>query len=136
MKRRLHVERITMAAVGGPLVGGLLVGLWYLYKFIPGILSIENVFAAVLFTSLITAFAFFAFLMGVLIVGLPLWVVLHRLGRTEPLSAAAVGGVATALGVWAIGGFSDSDIVWLSLDGAVVGWAVQRIAYKPIQDSE
>ncbi len=140
MKHRLRFERITQAAVGGPLVGGLLVGVWFLHKSFlgstPNHFSVEYVFALVFLTLLAIAIAFFAFLMGVLIVGLPLWVVLHRLGRTEPLSAAGVGGVATAIGVWAIGSFSNSDLVWLGLDGAVVGWAVQRIAYKPFQDSE
>ena len=145
MKRKLRVDRITKAAVCGPLVGGLLVGLWFVRKVLPDVVlstvSLET--AALLFahTLLAISIATFAFVVGVLVVGLPLWWGLNRLGQTGPSSAATVGGVATTLGAWVLWGCTMetsalANILLLGLDGAIVGWIVQRVAYEPIHEGK
>lgn len=145
MKRRLRVERIIQAAVGGPLVGGLLVGLWFVLRTLSDVvlstLSPETAVLLVAHTLLVITIATFAFDVGVLVVGLPLWWGLNRLGQTGPSSAATVGGVATTLGAWVLWGCpmetsALANILLLGLDGAIVGWIIQRVAYEPIHDGE
>jgi hypothetical protein len=96
----------------------------------------------------ITAFAFIVWLLGLLVVGAPVWGVMHSLGARSAGLAAAFGAIAppTLYLACSLHG-RPTSVVWalreewtlyliLTAIGAVVGWTVARSAYRQPESGE
>ena len=138
MTRRTSPTRIAMAFLGGPIVGGLLVGFWLVARNLdPGDLDTGGFVLAVFAAFGAATVASIAFGAGIVVLGSPVWWLLHRLGQTSAWTATLAGGVVTfcGSGILIACGMGSPDLDWLALilDGAIVGWLIQRIAYRPIR---
>lgn len=142
MARRLRLERITTALVAGGFAGGLGPGLWFVRTPLIEALRSSDFAGAGLVVGLVLTSACIAalvFLLGVLLLGGPLWIGAHRFGRTDPVSAAVVGAFAVLLGVVLMTlldviNVSAVEVFLLALDGAFVGVLIQRLAYQRIAE--
>jgi len=93
----------------------------------------------VLFTGYALFCAFLVFCVGLGLIGLPAWFVLHRMGRRSRTDAAIAGGalsaIPTAALITAAGGLSDPSALMSGLvvtgAGIVAGLAFRRAAYGP-----
>ncbi|WP_298158141.1 hypothetical protein [Brevundimonas sp.] len=83
-------------------------------------------------------YAFIVFLLGLLIVGTPVWLLMARLKRNQRLDATVCGAVLAGLAGFVIMQMF-SGVVWswtplayaaaLALPGAAAGWTLHRVAY-------
>lgn len=77
--------------------------------------------------------ALIPFSLGVWMVGLPAWMILHRVGWTSRLhallSGAVLAGAAGAILSALTGGSPIEAGAFLLLPGAIAGWTLHRIAY-------
>lgn len=79
--------------------------------------------------------AAFGFVIGLLLIGLPVWAGLSALGRTSrgaaiaagALLAALAGGLLGSMGMGLNGGLRSTAFMFIP--GAVAGWTLHRIAY-------
>ena len=98
--------------------------------------------AAILAFPYLLVGSFLVFLVGLSVVGLPLWMVFERLGWRRPRHAAALGAAASyaaCLGIALAVNSGETlpsplwrvalDTLPIALDGAFVGWVVWRMAY-------
>lgn len=75
---------------------------------------------------------------GLIFVGCPIWALLERLGTRGPLTAALSGVVAVyAVGLlWFPSSIEDAvgpGRTLLAISGGMVGWVIERVAYRPIK---
>ena len=77
-----------------------------------------------------------AFLVGLVIVGLPMWLALNALGLRARWIAVVAGSVLAPASLWVMerswedgGSGLSSLLVGLVLSGAVAGWTLHRVAY-------
>jgi hypothetical protein len=139
MRNDVKPDRIIMAVVAGALSGGAGVGLWLTGVMLAPTLSGSSgggidpslAIGAGFASALVGAIAF---LLGIIVVGSPVWTVMHRIGATQPWSAAVAGGLLSMAGATALtfamgGARPGTEVFLLGLDGLVVGWLMQRIAY-------
>jgi hypothetical protein len=141
MTQRMHRALLGLlagAAVGGLATGAELAILQLTMNAIGGapisLLDMTlNILLALWMTLMIGLFAALAFAIGLVVVGLPAWAVLFKLGfRTRAVAILAGGflsGIAAAILTLAVG----DDGVWFTvlmlLPGAAAGWTLHRIAY-------
>jgi hypothetical protein len=99
---------------------------------------------ALLFTILALPIAWFLWMIGLLVIGVPGWALLHLLGLTSRWVGAAFGGVATTSTSLLLAdelSFLPIDphdawtglivnACWLGAMGAVVGWIIIKTAYR------
>ncbi|MCA3699868.1 hypothetical protein [Brevundimonas sp.] len=85
-----------------------------------------------------TIYAFVVYLVGLVVIGTPVWLVLVRIGRTTRRDAVIAGGtlctVAGAVIILAMGEPAPAWEPWalaatLAIPGAAAGWTLHRVAY-------
>ncbi len=145
MKRSVDINKAITGVVAGGAPGGAGVALiWVAGSYLmAGARGANSGFDVGLLVTVMLAswiIATIVFWFGIAGLGLPAWALLHRLGWTGPLQAVFFGGLITFAGsvglMLAIGGSLSESVgpaSLLALDGAVVGWVIQRIAYSPIK---
>lgn len=76
------------------------------------------------------------FLIGQIVLGMPAWLLLHRLGRRRRRDAMIAGAVLSTLAAWAnlsVWFYGGPDVAWAAMlfliPGAAAGWTLHRIAY-------
>ncbi|MBC6982620.1 hypothetical protein [Caulobacter sp. 17J80-11] len=81
--------------------------------------------------------ALIVYVLGLGLLGGPVWLILHELGRRDPLSAVVLGGVLNALPIGLpslINGTTDPDtygvVALAAAIGALVGLVIWRVAYR------
>ena len=148
----LHPNRTAPAILVGATMGALSVAAWLVG---PAMVSQERGAEFLLFATFVTAWV--VWVVGLTLVGAPLWVVFERAGRRTPPYALGLGAAATFIAsallllLMDMGGSSSldgRDVVingrrtaygWslllsgaglMALAGAMVGWTVWRIAYR------
>ena len=141
----LSMDRALSALIGAALAGGLATATGILVAMAAPTLAygppsvgdvLTVVFMGAIMVAMLAIYTSFVFAVGLFLLGLPAWAVLHRLGwrgrRTAVvagavLAGAAAGGLALALN-GPVGG-SAGFAAWMVLPGAVAGWTLHRIAY-------
>lgn len=105
--------------------------------FAGAVASVGTVVWLGLFVFLITwLVAAFGFVMGLMLIGLPIWAGLSRLGwmsRGAPMAAGAVlaslaGGLLGSMGSGLDGGLWSA--AFMALPGVAAGWTLHRVAYR------
>ncbi|MFN3670014.1 MAG: hypothetical protein ACK4VY_11950 [Brevundimonas sp.] len=94
-------------------------------------------FNLILFTGLAFVSAFMVFSAGIFLFGLPIWVLLHRIGRRSRTDAMIAGGVLSAIPPTALliatGNLNDASavagVLSVALAGVAAGWTLHRVAY-------
>lgn len=131
--------RITLALIVGALAGaGLVTGLVLVTAIFTGGGGLALVYATLAF-----GIALPVWFVGLLVIGLPAWVVLRAFGLRSRRAAAGAGAVLAggAAALWAglLSALSRSSthelltmvpfLIAMALIGAVVGWVAARVAY-------
>ena len=134
-KARIGAALLAAALAGGATTSAIVVPGMLIISLLGGT-SIEPQ-AAALFLALTAAVASAVFAVGLLVVGAPVWAVMHRRGLRERKHAKTAGallaaGVALALSALAgpqglVGGVIFA--ILMLVPGAVAGWTLHRIAY-------
>lgn len=145
MKRSLDISRAIMGVLAGGAVGGAAVVLFWVVAglVISGGLQTGSGFELGSFVTIMLIAWFIAtavFWLGIVGLGVPVWALVHRIGWAGSAQAAIVGGLVTfagSIGLLLSMGGALPEIIgpasWLALDGAMVAWLVQRIAYRPVR---
>ena len=107
----------------GGLLGGLLTPVWFAVA--------ETDLMALAMFPIVAPFAAIVWLLGLLVIGAPGWSLLHHLGLSGPWAAAGFGffALSPALFVSGLHPWTLFPAVTFMLTGAIVGWAIWRIAY-------
>ena len=132
------IDRIRACSVGaaaGSVVVALEVGLWIL---VPGLLAgghsqadwFYGGLTVLMFISYALIVAFVFFFVGQILVGLPVWLLLERVGRRGALDAAAAGALLAGLVAASLmgGGLIETALaafVQIGIAGAVAGLATR-----------
>jgi hypothetical protein len=141
------IDRAAIALVVGALVGSLLVGATMIVLGLAGVGS-GQLIDPVRLGLIAPIYAFFYFAAGLAAVGVPIWIVLHRRGYRGRLAATVTGFFAAGL-TWLLlqtwnnivrGTIPEVGELWpvlisalpVAIIGAVVGFVVWRIAYRPV----
>lgn len=152
--------RAALALLVGALTGSLLVSAWYLAMFVmassgqlPGDIFLYQ-FRTMLI--LVPMSSFLVFAGGLLIIGIPLWALLHQLGWRSWMHSIIFGflaGVVAALAIQFVprlllasgtiaGNYRERELDWLNIAGsiawigvacAIVGLVIWRIAYRRVE---
>lgn len=143
---RPSIGDIVKALVAGAASGGLTTGIeTYLVMFVFGPFALSpqpptaTIVAAVTsglpIIPFATVVAGLAFMIGLAIVGLPVWAALHVLRLRSRWIAALAGAVLAPASIWVGGSWEagvpafNSVLLGLVLPGAVAGWTLHRVAY-------
>ncbi|WEK57526.1 MAG: hypothetical protein P0Y52_13430 [Candidatus Brevundimonas phytovorans] len=131
--------RKALAILAGALVGGFPVAVAFVATLLAanGPPRLMEVGMAIVMVSFVTLYASIPFLIGIVMLGLPIWLCLERLGRRDAMTAIGTGALITFAGVYVLAAWAQMEIglghLLLALDGAVVGLVIQRVAYGPIK---
>ena len=85
------------------------------------------IWSGLLVFAVVWVVAALVFLVGLLFVGLPVWMGLDRLGWMSPVLAPGAGTALSALAAGRFGGLPSA--AFLLLPGAAAGWTLHRVAY-------
>ena len=120
------------------LAGGLMLGAEVaLYMLTEAIRTGDSVALLWLSGIMVGLYAALFFVAGLTVIGLPVLWGLRLLRRGGPVSAAlagAIGATVVVTGMMVLGGVTDSALgfaVFLILPGALAGWVLWRIAFRP-----
>lgn len=120
------------------LAGGLMLGAEVaLYMLTEAIRTGDSVALLWLSGIMVGLYAALFFVAGLTVIGLPVLWGLRLLRRGGPVSAALAGAIGATLvvtGMMVLGGVTDSALgfaVFLILPGALAGWVLWRIAFRP-----
>lgn len=132
-RRATSMDRITLAVLAGSAAGGGSVALWLLVVGAAGIgeVTLQGVLAGLVMTTVAFTYVSAIWGVGIVLLGGPVWFALHLMKLTSPLAATATGGLMAWGGANAIFGPAFEPHLFF-LAGAIIGWIIQRIAYRPI----
>jgi hypothetical protein len=139
MTSRASDHRKALAIMAGALAGGFPVAVAFVTASLTanGPPRLVEVGMAIVMVGLVTFYASIPFLIGIVMLGLPVWLCLERLERRDPMTATVSGAITTFAGVSVLAAWAQIEIglghLLLALDGAVVGLVIQRLAYRPIR---
>ncbi len=95
---------------------------------------VTSIMLSVWLILMIGLFAAIAFSIGLVIVGLPAWALLLRLGLRTRRVAVLAGAGLTAVTAAGLGLWSGYDGIWFTvfmiLPGVAAGWTLHRVAYR------
>jgi hypothetical protein len=126
----------TAAAVGAALVAAGFAVAGVIVQAINGMT--DQILAGLWITPVAFLYAFVVFLVGLAVIGTPVWLLLFRMGRTKRRDAVLAGTVlcvlAGAASIAAVGEPMASWEPWalaasLAVPGAAAGWTLHRVAY-------
>jgi hypothetical protein len=143
MNQRTHhalLGLVAAAAVGGLTTAvGIVLAMVipaFTNGFPPPVEILTETMMAVAMILMLSIYTAIVFAMGLLIVGLPAWAVLYRLGFRTRWVAVLAGSVLTSATASALAfalNASHSDAGWFGLlmipPGAAAGWTLHRVAY-------
>lgn len=139
MTRRASGHRKALAIMAGALAGGFPVAAAFVAALLAanGSPSLAEVGMAIVMVGFVTLYASIPFLIGIVMLGLPIWLCLEHLKRRDPITAIISGALTTFAGAYVLAAWAQMEIglghLLLALDGAVVGLVIQRVAYRPIK---
>lgn len=135
-ERRMSPLGAAIGLAAGALTGGMLTGLAWAVATAPT----GGLPAVVFAVELVLPIATMVWGAGLVVVGLPGWLVLHLLGaRCQQAAMLYGGGLGVAAGalIGAAGnGFAAPSLVagvFLGIAGVLVGWVVAKVAYAPVK---
>ena len=135
MKRLLT---ILLGVLAASLAGGLALGAEVaIYMLVEAIRTGESPALLWLSGIMVGLYAALFFVAGLTVVGLPVLWGLGLMKRVGPISAAIAGAIGATVAVTAMmmfGGVTDTALgfaVFLILPGALAGWLLWRIAFRP-----
>lgn len=139
MRQRV-LKRPILGFAAGAVTGGALVSAFMTFVYatsypVEGGTFVPDFQGTVMWAVLSLTVATIVWAIGLIIVGYPIWLLLHRFSTRGPLAAALSGVTAVYLVGLALGPLSvtsalDLDRILLAIAGGVVGFVIQRIAYK------
>lgn len=145
---RPPIGDIVKALVAGAASGGLTTGIeTYLVMFVFGPFTLnppptlamiaQSIIIGLSIIPVATVVAGLAFMVGLVVVGLPAWAVLYAVRLRSRWPAALVGSILAPASIW-VGGSWEAGapafnyvLLGLILPGAVAGWTLHRVAYGP-----
>lgn len=126
-------DRATHGLLAGMATGGFTVALAFSASMLVSRATLENILGLGLLSFVLATIVYF---FGLMLVGVPGWILLHWLKFRGPRAAALWGSTATAI-VTASWTFTNGGVfsfgvgqALLALNGALVGLVIQRIAYR------
>ena len=135
MKRLLAIKLGVFAA---SLAGGLALGAEVaIYMLIEALKAGDSVALLWLSGIMVGLYAALFFVAGLTVIGLPVLWGLRLFKRAGPISAAFAGAIGATVAVtemMVFGGVTDNALgfaVFLILPGALAGWLLRRIAFRP-----
>ncbi len=143
MRQRMHqalLGLLAAAAAGGLATAAAVVLAMLIPAFSNGVPSpadlVTGAMMAIVMVLILSIYTAIVFAVGLLVVGLPAWAALYRLGFRSRSAAALAGGVLAAVTasalVMAMGGPGSGVVSFgllMLLPGVAAGWTLHRVAY-------
>lgn len=131
---------LAAALVGGVATDAVLLSVSLFLSFIGSDLGGGDLQGVLFFLGLVGVIATVVFLGGLLVVGVPVWMIMHAYGLRSPKHAVAAGALLAAgatLALSTLAGFEGlvgGLVIALLMigPGAAAGWTLRRIAYRAV----